>query len=111
MAKLLYSIKISLLEPQIRNLPKGTITAAHQITKIKDFVLFVTLIYSSWWMTCPSVADVPWNDLQFFHRLIQYEAVNPTISKSAIRAFKRHLWYLTSEMVPLALFGSNVPSE
>ena len=31
--------------------------------------------------------------------------------KSAIKAFNRHLWYLTAELVPLALFSSRVPDD
>ena len=62
-------------------------------------------------MTCSSVADAPWNDLQLYQNLLRYEAVNAIISKSAIRALKLHLWYLTEEMVPLALFSSKVPPE
>jgi hypothetical protein len=111
MAKLLYSIKICLFEEQIKMLPTGTITTQQQVTKVRNFVNFVTLIYSSWWMTCTSAVDAPWNDLQLFHNLLQYEAINPSISKSAIKAFERHCWYLHAEMVPLALFSSKVPNE
>lgn len=109
MAKLLYSIKICLFENQIQQLPTGTITTKQQVSKVRDFVIFVTHIYSSWWMTCSSVEDAPWHDLKLLHHLIMYEDVNPVISKSALKAFKRHLWYLTAEMVPLALFSSIVP--
>lgn len=51
MAKLLYSIKICLFEEQIKNLPVGTITARHQVPKLRIFVNFVTLVYSQWWIT------------------------------------------------------------
>ncbi len=111
MAKLLYSIKICLLEEQIQGLPRGSITAPHQVKKIREFVIFVTTIYSTWWMTCASVADAPWNDLQLVYKLIRYDEVNEHISASALRAFRRHFWYLTAEMVPLALFSDKVPDE
>ena len=111
MAKLLYSIKLCLFEKQIADLPAGTITTEKQVPKIREFVTFVTLVYSSWWMTCTSVTDAPWNDLQLISKLKQYEAVNAEISRSALKAFKRHLWYLTEEMVPLALFSSVVPHD
>jgi hypothetical protein len=110
MAKLLYSIKICLLEQHIAKLPKGTITAMHQVAKIRDFVNFATLIYSSWWMSCNMAVDAPWHDLKLIHNLLRYEAVNATVAKSALRAFKQHLWYLTAEMVPLALFSQLVPA-
>lgn len=111
MAKVLYSIKICLLEGPIQQLPHGTITTKHQLPKLREFVTFATLIYSPWWLTCSNATDAPWNDLNLFQRLLSYEVVNPDISRSAIRAFKRHLWYLTAEMVPLSLFSGKVPPD
>jgi len=110
MAKLLYSIKICLFEEQIKQLPPGTITTQQQVLKVRDFVNFATLVYSHWWMTCNSAADAPCNDLQFLQTLMKYEVVNPGISKSAVRALKNQLWYLTEEMVPLALFSTKTTS-
>jgi hypothetical protein len=111
MAKLIYSIKICLLQQHINSLPRGSVTTAHQVQKVHDFVVFITHVYSTWWMTCSSAVDAPWNDLQLFRKLLQYEAVNANIAKSAIRANQRHLWYLTAEMVPLALFSCFTPNE
>jgi len=61
------------------------------------------------WLRCKKAVDAPWNDLQLFKQLMQYEILNKIISQSAVRAFGRHLWYLTSEMVATALFSSPVP--
>lgn len=55
--------------------------------------------------------DGPWNDLKFYQSMLAYAAVNPEISHSAINAFKRHLWYITTEMVPLALWSNKVPAD
>ena len=111
MAKLLYSIKICLLEQQIQELPKGTVTTTAQTPKVRDFVNFVTLVYSKWWLTCPFAFDAPWNDLDFYKKLLQYDALQSHVSRSAIKGFGRHLWYLTQEMIPLALFSDSTPSE
>jgi len=35
--------------------------------------------------------------------------IDKNIAQSATRALNRHLWYLTAEMVPLALFRHDVP--
>ena len=51
MAKLLYSLKIALLEKDISELP-GTVTTRQQVPKIRVFVTFVTHVYSIWWLTC-----------------------------------------------------------
>ena len=44
MAKLLYGIKICLLQAQISQLLPGIITTGHQVPKVRDFVIFATLI-------------------------------------------------------------------
>jgi hypothetical protein len=111
MAKLLYSIKLVLFQQQISQLPSGTITTKQQVVKLRDFVTFATLIYSSWWIQSSCSTDAAWNDLALYKRLLMYEAVQPVVSKSAIKAFNGHLWYLTAEFVPLALFSSCVPDD
>jgi len=111
MAKVIYSLTIALAEKSIEQLPPGTITSRHQVTKIREFVTFVTHVYLIWWISCKNAVDAPWNDLQLFKRLRQYELVNKDISQSAAQAFSRHLWYLTAEMVPTALFSSLVLSS
>ena len=106
MAKAIYSIEIALLQNHIDLLPTGKITSKHQPEKVRDFVTFVTLIYCKWWLQCSVAVDAPWNDLQLFKDLCQYSQVSAAISSSAVKAFERHLWYLTAEMIPLALFSS-----
>lgn len=111
MAKLLYSLKICLLESEIQKLPAGTITTKHQLPKLRDFVNFATLVYSSWWLAAGSAIDAPYNDLLLYRQILKYRDVNPTVSDSALSAFTRHQWYLSSEMVPIALFSNKVPTE
>lgn len=111
MAKLIYGLKITMLQEQIATLPLGTITTRQQTDKLRTFVVFASHVYSAWWFTCTSATDAAWHDLILFKQLLQYAAVDETVSSAAMSAFKRHLWYLTEEMIPLALFGSAVPCE
>ena len=111
MAKVLYSIKLVLLENEITTLPPGTITTAQQVTKLRDLVLYISLIHFKWWACCGSPVDAPWNDLSMYQDIIRYEVINCKVSKSAKKAFDRQLWYLTAEMVPLALFSNKVPMD
>jgi len=37
--------------------------------------------------------------------LCQHQAVDSSVSNSAVKAFSCHLWYLTLEMVPRSLFS------
>lgn len=109
MAKILYAIKMVLLEQQISTLPAGMITTQSQQLKLCNFVTFVCLIYHSWWTTCTVAVDAPWHDLCLFQNLLKYERVHAGIATSATKALKRHMWYLTCEMVPLAIFSDIVP--
>ena len=86
-------------------------STSQQAPRVREFVLFATLLYSSQWLTCTSATDGPWHDLNLFHKFLMYEAVNPLISRSAVKALKRHMWYLTAEMLPLALFSDIVPTS
>ncbi|CAK6965885.1 uncharacterized protein LOC117544294 [Scomber scombrus] len=106
MAKLLYSLKLALMEQHIALLPQGTITTRQQVPKIRAFTNFITHIYAKWWLTCEKAVDAAWNDLTLYHRLQAYKAVD-----EAYKALERHRWYLTGEMLPLALFSSKVPID
>ena len=79
--------------------------------KIREFVTFVALIYFKWWATCSRATDSPWNDLTLYKDILRYAKISEPISDSAREAFKRHSWYLTAEMVPLALFSELVPDS
>lgn len=108
MAKVIYAIKLVLLEHQIADLPRGTVTAAHQAGKLRDFVDFTTHVYCAWWLSSNSVTRAAWNDLGLIKTLHKYACVNKPIAESALRAFERHHWYVTAELVPLGLFDDDV---
>jgi hypothetical protein len=111
MAKMIYSIKICLLETHIACLPRGTVTTLHQMIQLNEFVVFIVHVYSAWWLKCEQRRNAPWNDLMFYKTMLRYRIVNSTISEAAIKAFDRHLWYLTPELVVVALFSDVVPSD
>ena len=52
MAKLLYTLKLALLEQRIALPPHGIITTRKQVPQIRTFVHFITHIYATWWLTC-----------------------------------------------------------
>ena len=93
-----------LLETEICDLPKGTVTTSAQVPKLRDFVSFVALIYCQWWFGASVGVDAPWSTLQMYQNILKYRKVNEFISAS----FNRHLWYLVGEMVPLSLFSTKV---
>ena len=77
---------MSLLDERIEELPRGLIATQYQLQKLREFVNFATLVYSSWWLTCNSPVDAPWNDFYLYQRMLKYEILNPTVSESALKA-------------------------
>ena len=112
MAKVLYSIKICLFYDQIKSLPKGsTVGSETQLCKLRDFVTFVCHVYCDWWLQCQSARRAPFLDLCLYKTLLKYQTVNPGIAKSALWGLNHHIWYLTKEMMVLALFERFVPNK
>ena len=109
MAKLLYTLNLALMEQHIAILPPGTITTQQQTPKIRAFADFIAHIYATWWLTSDKAVDAAWNDLQLYRHLYAYQAVDEGIAASAMKALRPHMWYLTGEMLPLALFSDKVP--
>jgi hypothetical protein len=104
MAKLLYAAKIYLFRDQrdVFNLTKK------EETQLERFVKFGALIYTSVWMQATLPAEAPVIDFKLWYRLAAYEAVDPEISIAARNVLEHHLWYLSDELVGLALFSDNV---
>ncbi len=105
MSKLLYSIKMNLLGDKIINeLPKGSIFCRNQRNLIHRFIPFIIYCYVPWWLTAPISSSAPENDLHLINSIIHKEMRDPVISNAALACLKNHMWYLTEEMLPLALF-------
>ena len=110
MAKLLYSFKIVLLKDRILDLPKGSVFTAQQYEKLERFVFGAAFFYVPWWLSAGVAAESPVNDLNYIKSVHSYSLIDPQLSESALRAFKNHLWYLTEELILLALFSSSLSS-
>ena len=64
---------------------------------------FIALIYGKYFLTTSLTAAAPRNDLDLFYQLTQYRIIDQAIADAALVSFHRHCWYLTQELVPLAL--------
>ena len=65
---------------------------------MREFVVFVVHIYSSWWACCASSVNAPVLDLNLYKAILRYKSVNESVSESAKKAVEHHLWYLTPEL-------------
>ena len=101
-SKCLYILKFSLLQHQI---PSLTAVTKKKITTTSSFILFT---YLSYWFTSPSLKRAASNDLKMFQDLSSFRRVNKAVSESCLIVLQRHTWYLTEDLVPVALLNKDL---
>lgn len=104
MSRAIYSLKALLLRDHLDMDPSF-------IRLLERFNMFVALIYTKFWNRCSNSADAPFNDLQLLKELDLYKEIDAEISQAALDALKRHLWYLSDELILLALFSEKVSND
>ena len=104
--KQLNCYKMAMLQEYI---PQG-IASKSPLQKISRFVDFCTFVFNSWWLNCPFAALAPHQDLELDNNIKSFANVDPVVS-AAIKAFSRHTWYLSGELIPLALWDEDVTYE
>ena len=95
MAKGIYAIKIMLFSDQLE-LTRREEEGMMQVS------LFVAMVYMKYWNEATIAAHAPKNDKDFIQDIADYE--DRSVAAVADRAMRRHLWYLSDDMVGLALF-------
>ena len=73
------------------------------------FVTFVIYLYVPWWYTTSFTEDAPVNDFKLFRKLYNYP--DESVASSVISSFSNHTWYLTEELILLALFSEEVDAK
>lgn len=101
MAKALYAMKVWMFRDQFR-------LTAREEKSLRDVSLFAALVYTKAWTSCQSAIAAPSNDLCLLKCLVKYKLINEGISTAASKAFSRHLWYISEELIALAFFDSNI---
>jgi len=104
MGKALYSLKIFLFRGQFR-------LTVREKKGLRDVCIFITRVYIEAWFTAPLAISAPSNDLKLIQALADYKTENCIISEAAGSKFSGHLWYLSEELVGLAFYDPDVPSE
>lgn len=102
MSKAIYSIKVWLFRQQ------STIRDSEAAGLLK-VCLFIASAYVESWYSATNPATAPRVDLQFSKRLKEFASVDKNASGAALKKFVNHLWYLSEELIPLALFDEDLP--
>jgi hypothetical protein len=101
MAKVIYVLKIYLFREQL-------VLEVSVIEGLQELSMFFCLVYARWWMAAPNTVDAAVNDLDLVNQLHQFKSVNKSIANAAIEKLQNHLWYISPEFVPLALFSKRI---
>lgn len=104
MSKAIYSLKIFLFASQVHMNPNLK-------NRLRDFCLFVVLIYTKAWFRCVRPLEAPKQDLDFLKAVRKFEQIDRQISVAVLRKIRGHLWYLSPETIALSLFDDNVTVE
>src|SRR5258705_1876170 len=102
LAKVIYAIKIWLFRGQFR------MTLSEE-RGIRELAVFAVLIYLKAWISAPRAVEAPLNDFLLMKQLLQYQQA--VVSTATSKKFSLHLWYLSEDLVGLALFDSRIPPE
>jgi hypothetical protein len=104
MSKIVYCFKIYLFRFEYQ-LPRK------DEKKLKRLCLFYALVYVKAWFSAPIPSDAPINDLKLYKQLLNYKNIDTTIADTALEKLRKHFWYISPELVPLALFSKKVSIE
>ena len=104
MAKGIYCLKMFLFREQFK------LTTAEQ-QALRRICLFTVTISVKAWFTAPNTCDAPLNDLCLLQTLESFAAVDCQLSDAAMKKMKSHLWYLSEDLIGLALFSDSVCSS
>ncbi len=102
MGKSLYVLKTFMLSSQF---PMSRFEKAG----IRRIAQFVALLYGRYFLSASLSVDAPRLDLTFYYDLCEFRRYDQVAANQALTSVRRHLWYLTPELVILSLFDDNIP--
>jgi len=104
MSKAIYALKVWMFRSQFK-------LTAREEKGLREIAVFVSRLYAKAWTLAPEAAAAPRHDLQLLKDLTTYMDVNRDVGKAALTKLQGHLWYLSEELVALALFDPLVTVE
>ena len=78
---------------------------------VKRIVTFVLVIYLKSWFQSPLPTSAARNNLEFNLPVLKYREIEPIAAFLTLKSVRRHYWYLTGQMVPLALCDKGLANE
>lgn len=100
MSKAIYYLKMFMLSPQLLQLDLITNVESNAIERMSTFVI---LLYGQYFLQTALTTAAPRLDLGFWRNAKRYSCVDLAISDEVVKSVHRQMFYLTEEMVMLAL--------
>ena len=91
-------------------LPLNILTAEQKLLvgRVSKFVLFM---YGKYFLQSMIPSSAPCLDLEFWENVHHFSADDPDLVLSVLRSIYRHMWYLSEELVILALCDKGTGNE
>lgn len=104
MAKCLYILKAFIFQEELGLSPT-------EAENIKFLTIFITHIYTKYWLTCSSLIDAAANDMDFIDCCKTFKTINKPIAENVLRKMSTHTCYLSSENVGFSIFSDKIAVE
>jgi hypothetical protein len=104
MSKAIYALKVLMFRSQFK-------LTAREEKGLRQIAVFISPLYTRAWTLAQEVAAAPRHDLQLLKDLTTNMDVDRDVGKAALAKLQGHLWYLSEELVALALFDPLVTLE
>ena len=101
MAYAIYALKIEMMSERFP-------LSQEERRKIHRLAKFVAVIHSPAYLRSRIAATAPSVDVKYLSALKEYDEEDLEVAQTAIKSVFKHLWYLTEELVVLALFDENL---
>ena len=95
MGKALYLLKIYILSLIYNRL------TSRQLISLERMVLFILALYGKYFLQSSLTVAAPKLDMVFINNLNMFKNIDIGIANCVLQSAKRHLWYLTPELIPL----------
>ena len=107
--KAIYYIKLMRLSAQL----EFVYSDRNLVNEIKVMAEYISCFYAVWYLQADNVVKASFNDLTAIHSMFKYREVSnhlEAVSK-VIGNMLKHVWYLYTTLVPLALLDDDVPEK
>lgn len=105
MAKAIYCLKVYMFREQF------PILTEQNISGLLKMCIFVVDVYVRAWYDAPYAASAPRSDLQLAADLKRFASVDQNAAAIGLQKLQGQLWYLSEELIGLAVFDTGLPDE